>query len=101
MEITILDLRKLAIDRRAEITFKDRQTGRACTVMSNGQIRIPHQGQPIPFTVEDVFEAADEFVLEEGQGRTPQALTRQQMAQLLEAAASRAVGAGKGKEEEE
>lgn len=97
MQIRLLDLRKLAIDRRAEITFKDSQTGRTCKVITNGQIRIPHEGGPIPFTVEEVIEAADQFILEEGKGRTPQVLTREQMAQLLDATYAKPAGAGKSK----
>jgi hypothetical protein len=101
MEIKLLDLRKLAIDRHTEITFRDHQTGRACKVITNGQVRIPPEGGPIPFTVEDVIQVADEFILDEGKSRAPQVLTREQMAQLLEATYAKPAGAGKGKGQED
>ena len=84
MEIRVLDLRKFAADQQTEITFKDTRTGHACKVNKQGRIEIFSKGNPMLFTIEDVIQVADEFLLEDSGQKNAQVLSRAQMAKLLE-----------------
>jgi len=84
MEIKLTDLKKLAIDNRVEITYRDTKTGRICKVNKHGIAKVPDwdMKKPIGFRIEDVLDVADEFMIEHGDGKR-EVLTRGQVAQML------------------
>ena len=59
MELKFNDLRRYAIDNRAEIKMTDRNSGRVVVINTRGQARIP--GDEKDFLVDDVIAAADSF----------------------------------------
>jgi hypothetical protein len=77
--MVILELRKYAIDHRVDISFGVPHSSQECFINSRGQIKIP--GEDKDFNAEDVFNAAENFVLV-GQGTT-QYLTREEMARAI------------------
>ena len=94
--MTILELRKYAIDRRVEIRFGDASAGWECLIDNKGQARIP--GERKDFRVEEAFDAAEVFVIV-GDGEARQ-LTREAMAKEIDKAWEKK-GAGQPAEEEE
>jgi hypothetical protein len=96
MEMTLLELRKYAIDRRIEIRFGAASAGRECLIDNKGQARIP--GENKDFRVEDAFDAAENFVIV-GDGETRH-LTREAMAKEIDKAWEKK-GAGQPAEEED
>jgi hypothetical protein len=94
--MTLLELRKYAIDHRVEIRFGDSGAGRECLIDNKGHARIP--GEKKDFRVEEAFDAATEFVIvSEGGARH---LTREAMANEIDKAWEKK-GAGQPVEEEE
>lgn len=82
MDIKLMDLRKLAIEKRAAIIYKDRQSGRMCKVNTKGIVEVLVKGEPISFDVEEVLGHADEFIIETDPKRRI-VLTREQMIQMV------------------
>ena len=84
MEIKLTDLKKLAIDNRVEITYRDSKTGRICKVNKHGIAKVPDwdMKKPIGFRIDDVLNASDEFIIEHEDGEK-EVLTREQAAQML------------------
>jgi len=79
LELKLIDLRRYAIDNRAEIKFGDTESGHECLINIRGQVKIPAEGRD--FRVEDVLEAARSFEVI-GQGKT-QHLSRNEMASAI------------------
>lgn len=96
MELTLLDLRRYAIDNRVEIRFADPDSGHECSISTNGQVKIP--GERKDFRAEDVLAAAQSFELA-GTTRS-QRLTRDQMAKVLGEALATRGSAAPTKDEE-
>lgn len=64
MGMDLIGLRRLAILKEAEIVFKETSTGRAWKIARDGVIKfaLPKTwGEPLDFTPEEIFKAADEF----------------------------------------
>ena len=59
MGIKLVDIRRYAIDRRAEITAIDSGSGHRCSINIRGQGSIP--GKDRSFRIDEVIEAADSF----------------------------------------
>ncbi|MBI4481809.1 MAG: hypothetical protein HY652_02850 [Acidobacteria bacterium] len=88
MGIRLLDLRRLAILKRAEITCRAATTGWTLHLTERGvadQIRGEKQGDKEKRAVlaEEVLEVAQEFQLQ-AKGQKPELLSRAQMEKLLE-----------------
>lgn len=94
--MTLLELRKYAIDRRVEIRFGDPGSGREFLINTKGQAQIP--GEKKDFRVEEAFAAAAEFVIV-GDGGARH-LTREAMGKEIDEAWEKK-GAGQPAEEEE
>jgi len=94
--MNLLELRKYAIDRRVEIRFGDSDAARECLINIKGQAQIP--GEMKDFRVEEVFDAAEKFVIVSGGGARH--LTREAMAREIDEAWEKK-GAGHTVEEEE
>ncbi|HWQ32354.1 MAG TPA: hypothetical protein VNQ79_05685 [Blastocatellia bacterium] len=76
--MTLLELRKYAIEHRSEIRFTDR-LGHECLVSEKGQVRIP--GEDKDFHVEEALEAAEGFeIISGGQAHR---LSREAMAGVI------------------
>ena len=79
MNLTLMELRRYAIDNRAAIKFSDPQTGRQCLINDKGQLKIPGEDKNI--RMEDAFAAAEGFeVVEAGKSLR---LTREAMARAV------------------
>jgi hypothetical protein len=65
MTIKLQDLRRYAIERRAEIAVLDSASGRKCVINVLGQVKIP--GDDKDFNVEPVIESADQFEIKAGE----------------------------------
>jgi len=94
--MTLLELRKYAIDRRVEIRFGNPGAAQECLINIKGQVKIP--GEEKDFRIEEVFNAAEEFVIVSDGGA--QHLTREAMDQIM-AEAPEKKGSGLTAEEEE
>jgi hypothetical protein len=79
MELKLLELRRYAIDNRAEIRFGDPDAGRACSINDRGQLKIP--GDDKDFRVEEVLSSAERFEVVEG-GKSAH-LNRSEMAEAI------------------
>jgi hypothetical protein len=95
-EMNLLELRKYAIDRRVEIRFGDFDAARECLINIKGQAQIP--GEMKDFRVEEVFDAAEKFVIVSAGGARH--LTREAMAKEIDEAWEKE-GAGHTVEEED
>jgi hypothetical protein len=76
MEPKLLDLRRYAIDNRAEVRLGDSGSGREALINTRGQVKI--QGEDKAFIIDDLIAAADWFEVA-GQGK-PRRLSRGEMA---------------------
>jgi ribosomal silencing factor RsfS len=94
--MTLLELRKYAIDHRVEIRFGDSGASRECLINNKGQAQIP--GERKDLRVEEAFDAADKFVIISAEGARH--LTREAMAKEIDEAWEKK-GAGQHTEEEE
>ena len=79
MELKLMDLRRYAIDTRAEIRFGDPESGHECLINIRGQVKIPAEDRD--FRVEDVLKAARSFEVI-GQGKS-QRFARDEMASAI------------------
>jgi len=94
--MTLLELRKYAIDRRVEIRFGDSPSERECLIDKKGQARIP--GEKKDFRIEEAFDASDQFLITcDGETQT---LTRETMAKAVAEALGRQDSASHDEEEE-
>lgn len=95
IEIKLIELRRLAIDRRLDITCKESASGRLFVVDKKGIARVPRPGvaEPVEFDIEEVLAAADLFIFDDGQQRRE--LSRQEVADLLSKQAKPAPAAEK------
>lgn len=93
--ISLLELRKYAIDHRVEIRF-GAPTSQECLINNKGQVKIP--GENKDFSVEEALQAAESFVVI-GTGGA-QNLTREAMARTI-AEAMEGSGSGSHTEEDE
>jgi len=94
--MNLLELRKYAIDHRVEIRFGHPQVSQECLINHKGQVKIP--GEDKRFRVEDVFNAAEKFVIA-GNGNA-QHLTREAMARTVADASGRTGAASPAEEDE-
>jgi hypothetical protein len=74
MELSLLDVRRYAIDERAEVRFGE------CVIDAKGHVRIP--GAEKELRAEDVFLAAESFEVR-GEG-APRRLARAALARAIE-----------------
>lgn len=83
IEIKLIELRRLAIDRRLDITCKESANGRLFVVDKKGIARVPRPSvaEPVEFDIEEVLAAADLFIFDDGQQRRE--LSRQEVADIL------------------
>lgn len=88
MSITLLELKKLAIERRAKILFRDNQSEQSCEIQENGVVRVLLAGAPLRFADDPVrvdadrlAGAAEEFVLQTGD--VQKRLTRAELTALI------------------
>ena len=77
--MNLLVLRKYAIDHRVEIRFSNPGAAHECLINNKGQVKIP--GEEKDFRIEDVFNAAEKFVIVSDRGA--QHLTREAMARTM------------------
>jgi hypothetical protein len=89
------ELKRYAIEHRAEIKFGDPRTNRECLISVRGLAKIP--GENKDFRVEDLLEAAESFEIIGSNGNT-QRYSREAMARII---AEREKGSGGHHEEEE
>src|SRR5258708_732497 len=82
MTLSLMDVRRNAIDHRTEIRFRDPQSGQDCVVNARGQFKLPGEDKTI--SVDEIFAAADQFEMLEG-GK-PQRRSRAAMAEAITAA---------------
>jgi len=94
--MNLLELRKYAIDHRVEIRFGNPGATQECLVNNKGQVKIP--GEEKDFRIEDVFKAAEKFVIVSDGGA--QHLTREAMAKTM-ADAMEKKGSNEADEEDE
>src|SRR4051794_1750976 len=77
--MTLGDLRKIAIRKQFKIRFALRN-GMECVIGEDGVARVPALKAQPDFKLEDEFDAADKFVVEQvipaGQKNPPKATTR-------------------------
>lgn len=95
MELKLIDLRRYAIDNRAEIKFGDTESGHECLINIRGQVKIPAEDRD--FRVEDILEAARSFEVI-GQGKSQQ-FARDEMASAISEAFKRRGIAASSKED--
>ncbi len=95
IEIKLIELRRLAIDKRLDITCEESASGRLFIVDKKGIARVPRAGvaEPVEFDVEDLLAAADLFVFDDGQQK--KSLSREEVADLLSKQAKPAPAAEK------
>lgn len=79
MTIKLIDLRRYAIDRRAEIKVTDSLSDLRCSINTRGQASIPGQDRSI--RIEEVVDAADLF--EVSAAGKPQVFTRDQIIEAM------------------
>src|SRR5262249_52125150 len=77
--MNLLELRKYAIDRWVEIRFSNASAAQECLINNKGQVKIA--GEEKDFRIEDVFNAAEKFVIVSDGGA--QHLTREAMAKIM------------------
>ncbi len=84
VSVSLLNLRKMAIQKEAEVTFRESASGRAWKVSGDGIVKFAAPkpwGTPVDHNPESVLQAADEFLLtSHGQSRR---LTRSEMEAFL------------------
>jgi hypothetical protein len=80
MDLSVIDLRRFAIDRRVEIKVTDSKSQRVVLINTRGQIKIPDEDRE--FRIEEVFESADSFAIA-GDAK-PQSFNRAQMATAVQ-----------------
>ena len=84
MAVKLIDLKKIAIQKDMEITFKESSSGHAWKIARDGVLKYPFQkpwGEPLDYTPEQILGTADEFSLV-AQGKQ-QTLSRQEMENFL------------------
>lgn len=79
MDITLMNLRRYAIDNRVEIRFVEPDSNCVCLISDKGLVKVPAHPQDI--RIEDVIAAADSF--EVVRQDKPQRLTRTRMAEAI------------------
>jgi|GEM_PF-2500351 len=85
-EVKLVDIKKLAIEKRVSIVFKDSRTGNAWEVSKDGVLRKPGRAlkswKDIPsYSVGEVLSNADEFRI--GSDEEQKLLDRQALAALI------------------
>ncbi len=92
MTIDLQNLRRWVIQQATELTFREKATGRAWKLASDGVVKYaqpPVWGSPSIETPEQILEIADEFVLV-SRGNT-QILSRSQLEVLLSGMLKKAI----------
>ncbi|MCI0454937.1 MAG: hypothetical protein L0Y68_08095 [Candidatus Dadabacteria bacterium] len=72
MAIKLLELRKFAIEKGADVSFKDNSSGELCMVDKHGIARIPGKNtfkEPFKINIDEAVKTATEFIIEDGKGR--------------------------------
>jgi len=82
MTLSLMEVRRYAIDNRAEIKFRDPNTGQECVVNGRGQCQLPGSDKAV--SVDEIFAAAVQFEMLEG-GKQ-QRRSRAAMAEAIAAA---------------
>jgi hypothetical protein len=96
MELTLMDLKRYAIDNRSEIRFSDPLSGRNCMINILGQVKILDDDKDL--RIEDTLAAAEAFeVVESGKQAR---FTREAMAEAINESFKRRGFAASVKEEE-
>jgi hypothetical protein len=66
MNLELISLKRLAIQKAVEITFREKSSGRAWKVSRDGILKFafPKQwGEPLEYSPEQILQSADEFTL--------------------------------------
>jgi hypothetical protein len=79
MDLTLMNLKRYAIDNRLEIRFTEPGSNTECFISDKGLVKIPAHTENT--RIEDVLAAAQSFELV-GQDR-PQKLSRTRMAEIV------------------
>ena len=64
MSLQLINLRKIAIQKEIEITFKEKSSGRSWKIARDGVIKFAFPkpwGDPLEYSPEQVLDTADEF----------------------------------------
>jgi hypothetical protein len=97
MELSLMNLRRYAIDNRVEIRFVEPGSSRLCLIDNKGLVKIPADAQTI--RAEDILAVAESF--EVAGKEKPQKLTRDQLARAVAEAFKKRGFAAAVKEEED
>ena len=84
MNMELINLKKIAIQREMEITFREKSSGRAWKVSRDGVLKfgLPKPwGEPLDYSPEQIVQTADEFSLV-SDGRQ-QVLNRKEMEDFI------------------
>jgi hypothetical protein len=97
MDLSLMNLRRYAIDNRVEIRFVEPGSNCLCLIDNRGLVKIPTNAQSI--RVEDILAVAENFEVS-GKDK-PQKLTRDQLARdVAETFKKRGFAVAKDEEEE-
>jgi hypothetical protein len=80
----LISLKKLAIQKEVEITFRERSSGRAWKVSRDGILKFAFPkpwGEPLEYSPEQLMQTADEFRLVSAEAE--QVIGRSEMEDLL------------------
>ena|SRR5438552_10380190 len=84
MSLQLMNLRKIAIQKELEITFKEKSSGRCWKIARDGVIKFAYPkpwGDPLNHTPEQVLDTADQFdIMVEGR---QQVLGRKEMEDFI------------------
>src|SRR5262249_15895728 len=84
MNIELINLKRLAIQKAVEITFREKSSGRAWKVSRDGILKfaLPKPwGEPLEYSPEQIVQTADEFSLVSAEKE--QVLGRKEMEDFL------------------
>jgi hypothetical protein len=104
MTIKLLDLKKFAIEKMADVGFRDKNSGELCVVNKHGIAKIPGKDsfkESFQIDIGEALKMATEFIVKDGKGM--QVIMEERMSEMVAEALkpkTQAAGGAAKKEED-